>query len=199
MIAPRQMKLYQLNMVRELRAREKKSEQNRRYLILACIGSGLFLLLSFLYSGISIWNMELVLQNEKRKVDHLTHEFRNYTAAKDIVDKNDVELLNSLHGRGIMWTKKLAALANHLPENFQLTSFEFRGGELRVKGFGYPNESQDHLLILDKYIGRLREDSAFSNTFKRIYLGTASRSIADNQPTIDFEFSAFTATAGQKQ
>jgi Tfp pilus assembly protein PilN len=187
-------KAYRINLVRVLRERERQQEQRRRYQMIAGVGCFAFLVMAFLYSGLTMWNMELILASEKNKLEHIQNEYRKYTATRMTVDKNDVELLNSLHGRGIFWTKKLAAMATHLPDNYAITSFSFRGGELRVAGTGYASPKQDQLLVLDGYMKNLRSDSTFSDVFKQIYLNRAERE-KEGAGKIEFEFSALTAQA----
>jgi hypothetical protein len=188
---------YKINLVRALREQEKAAERRRNRAItlgVACFG---FLVLSLLYCGFSIWDMEHVIASEKEKLTLLQQEYRKYTATNMTVDKTDVELLNSLQGRGIFWTKKLAALAKHLPENYWITKFDYTNGILRVSGFGYVSPKQDQLLILDDYIKNLRKDSTFSDVFKSISLISADRKDeAGGTSKVGFEYSASTGRMG---
>jgi len=184
--------LYRINLVRDLREQEKMAERRRNRAValgVACFG---FLAASLLYCGYAIWKMEDVIAQEKDKLAHLQQEYHKYTATKSTVDKADVELLNSLQQRGIFWTKKLAAMAKHLPDNYWITQFKYENGALHVSGFGYISQKQDQLLILDEYLNRLRTDSTFSDVFKVISLNYADRKEEQGSGKVAFEFSAAT-------
>jgi hypothetical protein len=191
--------LYKINLVRDLREQEKAAERRRSRAIALGVGCFGFLALSLLYCIFSIWEMEHVISSEKEKLTLLQQEYRKYTATNMTVDKADVELLNSLQGRGIFWTKKLAAMAKHLPENYSITRFEYASGILNVGGFGYISQKQDQLLILDEYLKNLHQDSTFSDVFKFISLISAVRKDEQGADKITFEYSASTGKAGGAQ
>jgi Tfp pilus assembly protein PilN len=188
--------LYRLNLIRELREKEIKSEQKRRMTLILGLGCFGFFVLSLLYSGLTIWQMEGVLDREEKKVKELQQEYQKYKASKLIVDKADLELLSGLQGKGIFWTKKLVAIAKHLPENYSITSFSYNNEQLKVTGNGAPSAHQDQLLVLDDYLNRLRADTSFSDTFKQLQLNMADRKLEAGQ--VAFEFTAITSWSGKK-
>ncbi|HLP40242.1 MAG TPA: hypothetical protein VK465_01935 [Fibrobacteria bacterium] len=179
---------YRINLVRSLREKARKEEKQRRDHAMAGAACFVLLALAVTYACLTTLKMERVLAKEKHKLEQVRQEYRKYTVSRTIVDKGDVELLNALQGRGIFWTKKLAALANHLPESYAITGFEYKGGELRVKGRGYASPRQDQLLTLDDYLRRLREDTTFSDVFKELHLNRAER--LEDGTRIGFEFTA---------
>ncbi len=135
--------LYRINLIREMREREKKIEQQRS--MTATIGIACFglFLLSLVYSGLTIWRMERVISGEQFKFKRLKQEYQKYTAASLIVDKSDIELLNDLQSRGIFWTKKLATMAKYPPDNYSITRFAFGNNEMQVSGYGFISPQQD--------------------------------------------------------
>jgi hypothetical protein len=189
-MAVRAAKEYRINLVRNLRASERKQESQRRLQAMAGLACFAVLALALAYSGMTIWKMEGVLTSEAEKLAQVQAEYRKYTATRTIVDKGDVELLSSLQGRGIFWTRKLAALATHLPENYAITSFNYNNGELIVTGHGFVGGSQDQLLVIDAYLNRLRADSAFSDVFRQLHLNAAQRRSDAGQDRVTFQFSA---------
>ena len=191
MIAKTGSALYRVNLIRELRDLEVRKERKRRLTVILGVGCFGFFLLSLLYSALTMMQMERVLGREKDKVERLRLEYQKYTAAKLIVDKSDIELLNDLQGKGVFWTKKLAAMAKHLPDNYWITRFAYSENQLEVEGYGYANNQQDQLLVLDGYLNSLRQDSVFTETFARIQLKTVDRRVESNR--IAFGFSAYTS------
>lgn len=194
----RHAKSYQINMVRSLRMQEQMIERRRKLQALGGMACFAVLALAFAYSGLTIWKMETVLSGEQRKLEGIQTEYRKYTATRTIVDKADVELLHNLQERGIFWTKKLAALANHLPENYSISGFAYKDGELRVSGHGFSSSKQDQLLTLDAYLNRLRRDTTFSSVFTELYLNTAQRDGSEGGK-VAFEFSAINPKGKPRQ
>ena len=193
MIAKGGAALYRVNLIRELREREKKSEQKRRLAVILSFGCFGFFILSLVYSTLTIIQMEKVLGIEKDKVSYLKQEYQKYKANRLIIGKEDIELLNSLQGKGIFWTKKLAAMASHLPDNYSITAFSFSDNVLKVSGYGIPAPNQSQLLVLDRYLNELRADTNFSNVFTKVYLNSAERQSEDGR--VAFGFSAKKAGA----
>lgn len=183
--------LYRLNLIRDRREKELKSERQQRLSVILGLGCFGFFILSALYSGLTIVQMENILTIEKEKVDRLHQEYQKYTAAKLIVDKSDVELLNALQGKGVFWTRKLSALAKHLPDNYWITSFAYGNNKLIVKGHGFANIQQDQLIVLNDYLDKLRHDSTFSDTFNRLQINLSERK--EDGSGVIFDFSAFTS------
>ncbi len=183
--------LYRLNLIRATREREIKSERKKRLAFIIGAGCFGFFAISLIYSTLTIWQMEHVITIEKDKVSRLKQEYTKYTATKLIVDKSDIEQLGELQDKGILWTKKLAAMANHLPENYWITHFAYNNNELKVNGYGYTNTQQEQLLVLDAYLEGLKKDTTFSDVFGRLKLNYADR--AGESGRVAFEFSAYTS------
>lgn len=184
--------LYRINLIRDLREKEFRQERKRRMALIVGLGCFAFFLISVLYSALTIWQMEEVLRRERHKVDHLKQEYQKYTATRLIVDKSDLELLNSLQGKGIFWTKKLAAVAKYLPENYWITQFSFNAERLRVAGYGYVGAQQNQLIVLNGYLDKLRADTTFADVFKVIQLVGADRGGEAGAGRCSFEFTADT-------
>jgi Tfp pilus assembly protein PilN len=197
MIAVKTGGMYRINLIRDLREQEFRQERKRRMSLIVGLGCFGFFLISVLYSALTIWQMEGVLKRERQKVDHLKQEYQKYTATRLIVDKSDLELLNGLQGKGIFWTKKLAAVAKYLPDNYWITHFSYAAEHLKVSGFGYVGPQQDQLLVLNAYLDKLRADTSFADVFKAIQLVSADRGNEAGQGRCSFEFTADAGRAAQ--
>ncbi|MBW8888368.1 MAG: hypothetical protein JF616_11490 [Fibrobacteres bacterium] len=192
MIAIKTGGMYRINLIRDLREKEFRQERKRRMALIVGLGCFGFFFISVLYSALTIWQMEEVLKRERVKVDHLKQEYQKYTATRLIVDKTDLELLNSLQGKGVFWTKKLAAVAKYLPENYWITQFSFGAEHFRVSGYGFVGPQQNQLIVLNAYLDKLRADTTFTDVFKFVQLVSADRSNDAGQGRCAFEFTADT-------
>jgi Tfp pilus assembly protein PilN len=192
MIAVKTGGIYRINLIRDLREQELRQERKRRMAMIVGLGCFGFFLISVLYSSLTIWQMEDVLKRERQKVDHLKQEYQKYTATRLIVDKSDLELLNGLQGKGIFWTKKLAAVAKYLPDNYWITQFSYGAEHLKVTGFGSVGPQQDQLLVMNAYLDKLRADTTFSDAFKAVQLISVDRIGEAGAGRCAFEFTADT-------
>jgi Tfp pilus assembly protein PilN len=182
--------LYHVNLIRDQREREYRAERRHRLALILGIGCFGFFALSLIYSGLTIWQMEHVLTNEQDKVRHLQQEYQKYAAARLIVDKSDIELLSGLQSKGVFWTRKLAAMAKHLPDNYWITGIEYANGEVRVQGYGLLGPQQDQLGELEAYMNRLRTDTSFADVFPRVFLNLAQ--LQETSGRVGFDYSAVT-------
>jgi Tfp pilus assembly protein PilN len=181
---------YAINLIRTLRIEERKKELKKvRVLIVAAVCFGLMLLSAF-YSSLSILTMQATIKEEKLKLDRIESEYKRYKEATMIINKADVELLNQLQSERIFWTKKLASMASHLPENYWITEFNFTQENFNVKGYGYISNDQRQLVTIDDYLNMLRVDSLFSDVFRQIYLNATERRDEGDRERVSFDYSA---------
>lgn len=181
---------YQTNMIRAIRYEERKREQQRRRIRMLTFLSVAAIFLSSGYTAWNIYTMEQEIRAEGMELLKLEQEFRQYRKTEATVDKQDVELLNRLQGNRIFWTRKLAALAHHLPQGYHILSLNYGGNELIVTGTGDASSRQDQLIVLNSYMQSLRDDPMFSDVFKNIRLTSSSRSTDSREDAVKFEFVA---------
>lgn len=193
-------KSYTHNLVRDQIQAEKNERKSQ---LLKVTLTAVFLGLLFpavLYYVMNIITMKGVLDRERAKLHTLEEEYKKYTATRQVVDKADIELLDSLQNMRIFWTRKLAAIAQHLPDNYWITNFNYgKSNDLKVAGYGYISPQQEQLITLDDYLNRLRHDSTFNDDFRSTYLNMTRREDEGSRDRVSFEYSATNALkqAGQ--
>jgi len=193
---------YKLNLVKSVRAAERRAKQhksNMSVIALLCFGI-LGLVVFATYTKIE--GMQRVVANEKRKLKLIEAEYRNYQEMHVSIDKTDIELLNQLQMNRVYWTKKLEAIAKHLPDeqpiSYWITKFGYRSGNqtFNVHGYGYITQSQEQLLALDNYLNDLRADVNYSGVLGSTFLNSAIRNDEDDsdrkqkRDRVSFEFSS---------
>ncbi len=181
---------YTANMVRDLRLAEKKAETSRVMAVMAgwaCFG---VLALAILYTVLKVLTMESILDAERQRLWRLQEAYKKYTATRAVVDKSDIELLDTLQGSRIFWTRKLAAMAMHLPDNYWITEFSYKRKEMNVSGYGYITPDQEQLVTLDDYLNLLRQDSTFNDDFARTYLNLTERDDEGRRLRVGFDYSS---------
>jgi len=171
---------YRMNLVKSLRVAEKRSLKHKSWAAMLVLVIFAVLILSAGFAFMRVTAMESTLERERQKLKRVEAEYQTYQSTQAVIDKADIELLNQIQTNRIYWTRKLEAMASHLPEedpiSYWITRFGYRGADFSVSGFGYITERQEQLLALDEYLIKLRNDPTYADVFGRTNLRSAIRS-----------------------
>jgi len=190
---------YTTSMIRAIRNEEKRRESLRIKLLSLSAGSGGIVCLALFYALLQVADMSAQVRQERESLDRVKAEYSRYQAQQASIDQEDIERLNTLQKSGIIWTKKLAAMASHLPENYWITRFGYDGFAFSVQGCGILQTKQDQLITINDYLNALRRDSLFSDAFPAIYLNTTRRFEMNELTKVSFDFSAEGISKGPPQ
>jgi Tfp pilus assembly protein PilN len=181
---------YTINLVRQIRLEERKlARQKSRIFTLAASCMGVLMLACLLLVS-QILSMKSKIAVERQVLNRIEMEYGKYRSTRMVIDKADIERLDSLQSARIFWTKKIAAIAYYLPENYWITSFKFDARTLGVQGNGYISGEQEQLITLDDYLNKLRADSTYNDVFKTTYFNVVNRSDAEGRSRVVFEYSS---------
>ncbi len=182
---------YKINMIRAQLLEKKRTDRQKSLLFSSTIIAFAILALALFYSILQVRSMEMIIKSEEAKLKRIEDEFKNYEKTKMIIDRKDIELLDRLQHSRIYWTKKLVAMASHLPEDYWITKFQYdRKNVFEVKGYGYISKDQKQLLTLDEYLNKLRDDSTYNDDFGYTYLKTTIRTDEKTRDRVSFEYGA---------
>ena len=181
---------YSINLVQRQREREQHAEEWRlRQSILVMVSFGI-LGIAVLFAAFQVVGMNTVLAGERNSLALIKMEYGKYRTTRMIVDKSDIELLDSLQGNRIFWTKKVAALALHLPENYWITQFSYDPPTFHAAGYGYISPQQDQLVTINEYLNALRHDSTYCDVFHKTVFNSTSRTDERTRCRVSFAFSS---------
>ncbi|MBD3316976.1 MAG: hypothetical protein GF344_14400 [Chitinivibrionales bacterium] len=166
---------YRINLVRLIRQEEWRSSMRRKRLVSLTAGSLALLVSALMYAGWQIVEMEAVLKQEQAKLSRIEAEYRQYTDTEALIGDSDIRLLDNLKNNATFWTRKLAAIARHLPDGYATTALSYDGGSLFLEGIGKVSSRQRHLIELNDYMKALGNDTTFNDVFKKLYLNSARR------------------------
>jgi Tfp pilus assembly protein PilN len=183
---------YAVNLIRNLRAEEKKRDEKRGRIVMMCTACFGILMLAVLFSVLEVFRIMNTLSEETVKLKRIEQEYKQYTVTNTFIDKADIELLDKLQNKKIFWTRKIAAMAAHLPENYWITRFDFKRGLFTVSGYGYISTNQEQLITIDDYLNMLRSDRLFSDVLRNIYLTATERTDEETGERVSFEYMAMT-------
>jgi hypothetical protein len=183
---------YNINLIRQLRHEERRAAElkNRLFTVgVSCFGLIGIAVLTFTFQ---VLNMDSKLSNERQSLARIEQEYSKYKATRMVIDKADIERLDSLQSNRIFWTRKLAAMAVYLPEDYWIIHFAFDGRAYKVSGFGYISPEQEQLITLDDYLNKLRVDRTYSDVFKATYFDQVVRSDegTNTRNRISFDYSS---------
>jgi hypothetical protein len=181
---------FTINLVQRQRAEEQRAEGRRlRVSVFAMVSFGI-LGVAILFTFFQIVTMGFALAGERNSLTLIKAEYGKYRSTRMIVDKADLALLDSLQGGRIFWTKKLAALASHLPENYWITQFSYDPPAFHAAGYGCISPQQNQLVTINEYLTRLRQDSTYSDVFHKTMFNSTSRIDERTQSRVSFAFSS---------
>jgi len=183
---------YNINLIRQLRSEERRASELKDRLFtfgISCFGLIGIATLTFTFQVLS---MEAKLTNERQNLARIEQEYSKYKTTRMVIDKADIERLDSLQANRIFWTKKLAAMAVYLPEDYWIIQFGFDGKIYKVSGFGYISPDQEQLITLDDYLNKLRADRNYTDAFKATYFNSVARSDEESnvRNRVSFEYSS---------
>jgi Tfp pilus assembly protein PilN len=189
---------YSINLVRQARLDEQKAEKiSVRLVALSAAGFGL-LALALFYGLLQVLSMNQKIYSEQQNLARIDAEYRKYKETKMVIDKADIELLDRIQSGRIYWTKKLASMAQHLPDNYWITKFGFDQKMFSVVGYGYISPRQEQLITLDDYLNKLRADSMYDDVFAASYLKATARTDEGARERVSFEYVSLNRGAAQK-
>jgi hypothetical protein len=183
---------YNINLIRELRADERRASELRDRLFtiaLSCIGLIGIAAITFTFQ---VLGMEAKLANERTQLARIELEYSKYKTTRMVIDKADIERLDSLQANRVYWTKKLVAMAVYLPENYWIIAFGFDGKLYSVEGYGYITQKQEQLITLDEYLNKLRADQSYNDVFKLTAFNVVSRADEEKEKRerVNFKYSS---------
>jgi hypothetical protein len=182
---------YTINLVRQLRREELKAIELKNRIFTIGLSCGAVLGIAVLIMVFQTLAMQTKLSYERQKLARVEMEYSKYKKTRMEVNKADIERLDSLQADRVFWTKKVAAMAYYLPDNFWITKFIFDGRVYRVSGFGYISPKQEQLITLDDYLNKLRADSTYKDVFKSTFFNAVARADEDKfHDRVSFEYSS---------
>lgn len=186
---------YRINLIEQVRQKERQEQVQKSTVTVISVIAFALLFLSATYSASNVIKMYQSIEMERRRLQRIEAEYRKYRAAKTMVDKADIELLDKLQTGRVFWTKKLAAMALHLPESYWITRFGYDKNIFNVRGYGFISPRQEQLITIDEYLNSLRSDTMFADVFPTVRLNSTSRDDEANRERVMFDYSAEKAGA----
>jgi hypothetical protein len=181
---------YTINLIRQIRQEEHKALQAKNRVFTLATSCLALMVIAVLVVVSQILAMKNKLSVERQALNRVELEYSKYRATKMVVEKADIERLDSLQSHRIFWTRKLAAMAFHLPNDYWITKFGYDGTAFKVSGYGYISPQQEQLITLDEYLNMLRVDSTYNDVFRGTFFNSVVRADDHGRCRVSFEYSS---------
>lgn len=103
------------------------------------------------------------------------------------ISKKDIERLNNLNKKQILWAPKLRALADITPEHMAVTELEFKNEKLIISAISKLFEGEKEFKVIDDFIDLLKSTNEFSKDFKTITFYNSERIRSKGQEMLAFK------------
>jgi hypothetical protein len=171
---------YRANLIKEILKEEKiQKARSLRRVLYSWTAFGI-LALVMLDATFKVINMRQLISFEQEKLDKIVAEYETYQKTEMTVNRMDIELLDQLQHNRVFWTKKLAATALYLPEQYWIENISF-STKYEVSGYGYMVPEQKQLMTIDSYLNFLRADTTFNDDFPISFLDAVVRADEDEK------------------
>ncbi len=127
-----------------------------------------------------------IIDSKERQLQRIVAQIDSLQQAGQNVSKEDVLALARLERERVLWTKKLRALAERMPEKMVITRITLQRGLLTIEAMSQirPNEREFDKVKL--FMDRLRATPLFFNDFKDMKFKESKRFNHDDQPLLSF-------------
>ncbi len=171
---------YRANLIKEILKEEKiQKAKSLRRILYSWTAFGI-LALVILDASFKVIHMNQLINFEQEKLDRIVAEYETYQKTEMTINRMDIELLDKLQHNRVFWTKKLAATARYLPDQYWIEDIAFNT-KYEVSGYGYTVPEQQQLMTLDAYLNFLRADTTFNDDFPTSFLEAVVRADEDEK------------------
>lgn len=122
---------------------------------------------------------ETIIRDIDRQLDSLKKTGKN-------ISKDDVLALAKLEKERVLWTKKLLALGQELPEEMALTYIEFKNNVLLIRFITTIKAKEKEFDKVKEMIDKLRASPLFFRDFSQMRLKEQHRADVEDQTILSF-------------
>jgi len=165
---------------------ERVARSRRRVEIITVTVLGLFVIVLSLINvqqykaiGSVVATKESIIRNIDRQLDSLKKTGKN-------ISKEDVLALAKLEKERVLWTKKLLAMGELLPQEMALTYVEFKNNVLLLRFLSTINKDEKEFDKVKSMIDQLRASPLFFRDFADMKLKEQHRGDVEDQDILTF-------------
>ncbi len=130
--------------------------------------------------------IEGVIQTKKNIIADISRQLDSLEKTGKKISKEDVLSLAKLEKERVLWTKKLLALGQELPEEMALTFLEFKNNVLLIRFITTIKGKEKEFDKVKEMIDKLRASPLFFHDFVQMRLKEQHRAEVDGQNILSF-------------
>ena len=119
--------------------------------------------------------LESIIQGKQDKIAEIDRQLQELRRAGQNVSKQDVLSLAKLESKRFLWTKRLEALGEVLPEDMAITGLEFHNFDFAIRAISQIKKQQKEFDQVVAFMDMLKSTPHFYSDFKGIRFEKSSR------------------------
>lgn len=175
------VKLFSINLNKSegIAEREARWRKRREYITIAVFVI-IFSILS-LYTLRNHQTLDDIIVAKKNKVAEVERRLDELQRTGKNISKNDVLTLTRMEQERFLWSSKLRALADILPQDVALTLLDFSNRELRIKAISKINTDEKEFDKVSEFMDMLKSTPFFYREFTNIRFTESHRIRIEDQ------------------
>lgn len=154
------------------------------------LGVGAFVVVILLVTAVGFYFAYLTnsqIESKRRTIAKLDREITELESSEGYISQEDVFALAALVENRLLWAKKLAHLAQVLPDDIALTELNFDQQRLTIRGISKLRPHQSDLDLVVSILDRIKTDPVLKEGFGAVRFQLSNRVKYEEQQILDFE------------
>lgn len=173
-----------LNKGEDLAEREMRWRKRREVITLSLLAIIALLLFGFNYQQYKAMNEITALK--ARTIREIDRQLDSLKRTGKNISKDDVMALAKLEKERVLWTKKLLAVGQLMPEDMALSYIEYKNNNLLIRFIGTVKSNQKEFDAVKEMIDRLRNSPLFFRDFADMRLREQHQAKVGEQDIMSF-------------
>lgn len=173
-----------LNKGEDVAEREMRWRRRREVITLALLAIVSIILFGFNYQQYQSMNEITALK--ARTIREIDRQLDSLKKTGKNISKDDVMALAKLEKERVLWTKKLLAIGQQMPEDMALSYIEFKNNLLLIRFIGTMKQDQKEFDQVKEILDRLRSSPLFFRDFLDMRLKEQHQAMVGDQNIMSF-------------
>ena len=173
-----------LNKGEDIAERELRWRKRREIITLTVLGIIAIVVFALNYQQNDMMNN--LVESKKNTIIEIDRQLDSLEKTGKNISKEDVLALAKLEKERVLWTKKLLAVGELLPEDIALTHMEYKNNTLLLRFISKVKQDEKEFDMVKSMIDKLRNSSLFFRDFQEMKLKEQHQAVVEEQTIVSF-------------
>jgi len=131
-----------------------------------------------------------LIKQKKSQIKNLEEELASLQSKGKNLSKADIFSLTNLEQNRVLWARNLQLLGQLTPDDMAITKLEYKNNKLSIECVSVLYEDQKPFDVVNKFVGRLKNNREFSDNFDRIKFVKSVKQTVRGQVVLIFNLEA---------